>query len=225
MGIIAMQSESTDVRSLETEPLPSHAPSPQAQRFAEELSVSFVDCTPQQIQAVELLAQGQRLTNVAANLGIDRSTLYRWKTQHPPFIAALNRRHKESLDSLSVSVSHILRDAINEVGRSLKTKGTKERRLHSALAVIKTFGSRKLLQPLGPTSQPAALRHIALQRRAELCEPLTKPLSYGELGQVLDELQFELRDVVRTKYSTFDIDGQPTTPNPETPPVQEASTH
>ena len=213
-----MQSESIiNVQSLETEHLPptTAAPNPQAQRLAEELSVSFVDCTPMQISAIDLLAQGQRLTHVATNLGIDRTTLYRWKTQHPPFIAALNRRHKECMDSLSVSVSHILRDAINQVGRALKSKAsTKELRLHSALTVLKTFGSRRLLQPVGPTSQPAALRHIALQRRAELCEPLTKPLSYDELGLVLDELQFELRDVVHTKYSAFGIDGEPTPPKP-----------
>ena len=209
-----MQSETAvNVHSLVTEQPPTA--NPQAQRLTEEIEVSFVDLNQQQLQALDLLGQGVRVTHVAQRLGIDRSTLFRWKTQHPPFIAALNRRHKEGMDSLSVSVSHILRDAINQVGRALKSKGsTKELRLHSALTVLKTFGSRRLLQPVGPTSQPAALRHIAIQRRAELCEPLTKPLSYDELGVVLDELQFELRDVVHTKYSAFGIDGEPTPPKP-----------
>ena len=198
------------------------APNPQEQRLAEELQVSFVDLNKEQVQALDLLAQGMRLGQVAQHLSIDRSTLYRWKTQHPPFIAALNRRHKETFDSLSVKVSHVLRDAISEVGRSLKQKRNKQQRLQSAFTILRTFGTRKLLQPVGPTSGPAALRHIALERRAESCDPLTKPLTYDELAQVLDELQFELRDVVHTKYSRFGIDGEPIAPKPPTPPLTRA---
>ena len=216
-----MQSESTvNVHNLVTEQPPTA--NPQSQRLTEELQVSFVDLSEPQLQALDLLAQGMRVTHVAQSLGLDRSTLFRWKTQHPPFIAALNRRHKETLDSLSVKVSHILSSAITEIGRTLKPKHSQENRLHAAIAILRTFGSRKLLQPVGPTSQPAALRHIALQRRAELCDPLTKPLSYDELSLVLDELQYELRDVVHTKYSAFDNDGQP--PQPLTPPIEPATT-
>ena len=206
-----MQSETAvNVHSLVTEQPPTA--NPQAQRLTEEIEVSFVDLNQQQLQALDLLGQGVRVTHVAQRLGIDRSTLFRWKTQHPPFIAALNRRHKETLDALSIKVSHVLSSAISEVSRTLKSNRSKENRMHAALAILRTFGTRKLLQPAGPTSQPAVLRHIALQRRAELCDPLTKPLSYDELGLVLDELQYELRDVVHTKYSTFDDQGLPAKP-------------
>ena len=44
-----------------------------------------------QEQAIFLLVEGKTTTEVAAAVGVDRSTVYRWKTGNALFIAELNR--------------------------------------------------------------------------------------------------------------------------------------
>jgi hypothetical protein len=52
------------------------------------LALSHV--TPQQAEALRALAAGKPLNDAAAAAGVDRGTLYRWRTQDHEFIAALN---------------------------------------------------------------------------------------------------------------------------------------
>src|SRR6476469_324657 len=52
------------------------------------LALSHV--TPQQAAALRVLAAGKPLNDAAAAAGVDRGTLYRWRTQDHDFIAALN---------------------------------------------------------------------------------------------------------------------------------------
>src|SRR5436309_803606 len=52
------------------------------------LALSHV--TPQQAEALRALAAGKPLNDAAAAEGVDRGTLYRWRTQDHDFVAALN---------------------------------------------------------------------------------------------------------------------------------------
>ena len=163
--------------------------------------VGFNDLSEKQVQALDLLFSGLRFSQIATVAGIGRTTLHRWRTQHPAFIAAYNRRQKEALDAISIRVATLLDHSLQQFEAIFAGQKTKTRRVLAANRILKTFGSRRLLQPAGPTNGPAVLRHLALQRRAESCNPLTRPLTNDELTRLLDELQYELRDVVCNKYS------------------------
>ena len=49
----------------------------------------------QQLRAVDLVAAGMTDAEVADELGVDRATVWRWRTRNPWFEAALNRRREE----------------------------------------------------------------------------------------------------------------------------------
>ena len=47
--------------------------------------------SPQQQKAADRLARGETVSKIAEEVGVDRGTIYRWRTGDPNFIAALNR--------------------------------------------------------------------------------------------------------------------------------------
>jgi len=53
------------------------------------------ELTQQQKDAIELLTTGAKFGEIAAKVGIDRVTLWRWRTLDPDFIASLNRWRSE----------------------------------------------------------------------------------------------------------------------------------
>jgi DNA invertase Pin-like site-specific DNA recombinase len=61
--------------------------------------------TPQQGRAIELLLGGMRETEVAAEVGIDRTTLWRWKRENDFFRAELNARRQEGWDGATEQLS------------------------------------------------------------------------------------------------------------------------
>ena len=75
----------------------SHAPDPMQQNAApcSAEKNAFVadatkplenpDLTDRQLQAIEQLLQGQSDARVAQTLGVNRATIYRWRTAHAPF--------------------------------------------------------------------------------------------------------------------------------------------
>lgn len=60
--------------------------------------------TPQQAKALRELLAGARTQEAAAAAGVDRVTLYRWRTQDPQFMAAMsawrNETHEHAMDQM-----------------------------------------------------------------------------------------------------------------------------
>ena len=55
--------------------------------------------SPQQERAIDLLTTGVRAREVARELNVSRTTLWRWRTDDARFTAALNERRRELWDA------------------------------------------------------------------------------------------------------------------------------
>lgn len=75
--------------------------------------------TTNQLKAIELMMTGNSNTAIASELGIDRSTLYRWK-QEPGFIVEVNKRVNECSEQARVSTSYLLTEAIETLTKAVK---------------------------------------------------------------------------------------------------------
>lgn len=89
--------------------------------------------SPNQIKAIELLLTGKSNNDIAFELGIDRSTLYRWK-QEPEFIVEMNKQINEYTEQARISTSFLLSEAIETLAKSVKDNPK------IALEIIKGMG-------------------------------------------------------------------------------------
>lgn len=160
---------------------------------------------PIQIKALDLLAAGVPIGRVAATLNVHRGTIHRWKTQHPAFIAAINRRRQDELDTLSARCTGILHDALKLLQKDMKRRRSPHDRQRAALAIVAAFGSRKFILPAGPTTPMSAVRHLTIQRRIEERAPVNTPIPLSEIDCVWAELKNDF-------YSEYKGEIEPNTP-------------
>jgi hypothetical protein len=66
------------------------------------------DISPKQHRAIELLIAGKNDTQVAADIGVSREIVNRWRHHHPPFVAALNAER--------LSLWHASRERLRALG-------------------------------------------------------------------------------------------------------------
>ncbi|MGB7160228.1 MAG: helix-turn-helix domain-containing protein [Tepidisphaeraceae bacterium] len=52
-----------------------------------------IGLSPQQLAAARLLARGRKVADVAAELGVTRQALWKWR-RRPPFAAEVRRLHE-----------------------------------------------------------------------------------------------------------------------------------
>lgn len=169
----------------------------------------WANLIPAQAQVLDLLASGMSIADIAVRVNVHRGTIHRWKTQHPAFIAAMNRRRQDTLDTLSTRCTDLFTDAVNVLqDKVADRKRVRPQRLRAALAVLRAFGSRRVLLAAGPNSAEGALRQIAIERRLQLNESLKDPISDKELAHLRDALRFDF----------YDEQTQPLLPNDFTPP-------
>ena len=180
----------------------------------QELAISLDYLSPIMIKAADELARGRRINEVAALLGIDRSTVYRWKVRHPAFIAAVNRRHRDMLEGLSFEIGQTVRDAVQEVGKALNSKRNRERRFDAALAILRTFGTKKLLRPAGPITHHGAVREMVLEKRLQSGLALSTPVTQEETISMMHELTYELRDLQAERQAQLQAQEQSADPKP-----------
>jgi transposase-like protein len=76
--------------------------------------------TARQRAAMELILCGQTDSAIAAKLGINRRTLYRWRTKNTQFAAELRQRHAQVWDGANDRLRRMLRPAIRVLSQDLK---------------------------------------------------------------------------------------------------------
>jgi hypothetical protein len=69
--------------------------------------------TDAQLRAVELLVTGRNDRQVAAEIGMHRVTIARWRLYNPEFEAALNRRRRELVDAARDGLRSVLSPALD----------------------------------------------------------------------------------------------------------------
>lgn len=91
--------------------------------------------TPQQYQALSLLASGQRTDAVAETVGIHRTTLWRWR-RDPSFVAAWNQVMAEVQDEQRRSLLDLQREALQTLRSCMLSSRNEMVRLRAALTVL-----------------------------------------------------------------------------------------
>lgn len=130
----------------------------------------------QQSRAIDLLTTGMRELEVAAEIGVDRTTVWRWRTDNASFQAELNRRRQELW---AASIDH-LRSLVPAALTALQSELEGPGRLRAATTIIEAAGFRTgpksspLVQPSGPTTAAAVER--AKEEALEL-EELMRPFT------------------------------------------------
>ena len=89
---------------------------------------------PAQNKATYLLASGNKVKDVAENVGVDRATIWNWKKE-PSFIALLNNLRNEIRDS-SRSAIWSLHSEAEETLKKCLNSNNEPVRLRSALAIL-----------------------------------------------------------------------------------------
>lgn len=90
-----------------------------APRPREGAELPAIRLSPAQCSAVELLVRGEAVIKVAEAVGVDRGTIYRWRTSDPNFIAALNRWRGEMQAETRDRVLALSAGAADSVARSI----------------------------------------------------------------------------------------------------------
>src|SRR5262249_17311347 len=91
------------------------------------------ELTPQQAAAVDHLALGRTITEVAEAVGVTRETVSGWLNQQPEFQAALNRKPRELWEGWRDRLRAMLPSALDVIQSELE-KGN----LKAALEIVKT---------------------------------------------------------------------------------------
>ncbi len=118
-----------------------------------------------QFQAAALVASGNTDEAIAEELGIDRSTVWRWRTRSPSFQAEVNR-HRESLNaSISDKLRETMLAAVGTMAELLATSADQTIRLKAATVLLQLVPHS--LEP-GPTDPREIMRPLAEQRQADM---------------------------------------------------------
>jgi hypothetical protein len=129
--------------------------------------------TTQQERAIDLMTSGSRDSEVAHDLGVNRTTVWRWRTEDVVFQAELNRRRHELWSSWIERLRSLVPTALDVMANELEGP----RRLRAAGEILDLAGFRVRnkggvrVAPSGPVT-PQAIEEDR-RRAAELDELLT----------------------------------------------------
>ena len=100
--------------------------------------------SPKQWQAIELMAAGKRLSQVVAESGVSRKTLYRWRHEDADFIAELRARRRELYDGAADRLAALLPRAVRVLALHLSDPSDRAS-FHAATAILRMANIKELL--------------------------------------------------------------------------------
>jgi len=140
------------------------------------------DLTQQQRTAVELLLQGLSDAQVAAQLGTDRTTIFRWRKSED-FAAELDFHRRKLLEQSTARLQTLLDPALDILQKQLKGDDPKTA-LRAAAILVRMATPSRIARPPAPKHQrPRTADEARRQFNRALEEYIEAPMP----GQVLDE--------------------------------------
>jgi hypothetical protein len=144
--------------------------------------------SPQQTQAIDLMIRGHCDSHIAAEVGVDRRTLHRWKNHHPAFIAALNFRQQQLLNQAALRYRRSLRKSFKIVNAAMDKPDSPDA-IRVALALINgTTGRKALNQEIGPTNPIAVVNAMAAEEQRLLEDTYSGSEVHQEMSDRLAQL-------------------------------------
>jgi hypothetical protein len=123
--------------------------------------------------AVETIDAGGTHADAASAAGVDRTTVSRWVTKHPSFVAEINRRRRDRAIENGIKISNVTVAALGLVEEAVVAGD-----LAIAIRWLMRFGPAALASH---EQLPVSADEVIEQRRRAL------PFG-GELGEMLDSL-------------------------------------
>lgn len=120
------------------------------QASASPSSLSLPLLSARQITAINLLMLGKSVISTAAALKIAPSTIHRWKSSNPQFLAELNRRQHDAFDQIVTKLRMSMGEAVN-VLHAMLTGDRSDLRCEAMWKMLSYMKPQKLLAPSGPT--------------------------------------------------------------------------
>jgi hypothetical protein len=156
---------------------------------------TFRPLTVVQENAIDALLLGQTDGDVAATVGVNRSTVWEWRTQHPLFMATLEQRRADLWRAPQEKLRSLAMKAIENLATAIDNGN-----LRASLELLKCIGLYGVVAPAGATDPETVLRqHVAARVKQEGAEDnptqqmlidLVHPGSY----QRKQEIEAELRE-------------------------------
>jgi hypothetical protein len=138
------------------------------------------DLSPRQLAAIDLLLTGASDTDVAAALGINRKTLYRWRVHDPAFRAVLDAHRRAAYDHAADRLRAMLSIALDLLQRQLNDPYAPTA-LRAARAILGLASLGQATRPPIPepeprTPRPKTAMNPALRQAVHECAPPVEPL-------------------------------------------------
>ena len=137
------------------------------------------ELSARQLNAIEMLAMGQKVTDVATTLGINRHQIWKWQ-QNPYFVAAVNHERAELWGNAKQRLRGLLDRSVNALEQAVDEGDVK-----ASIEVIKILG---LYGQVGMAQEPQTGDEVMIQEAKSfvkelLAEPSDDPVAYMSFVQ------------------------------------------
>ena len=155
------------------------------------------ELTAAQLKAAAMVASGQADEQIAGELGIHRTTVFRWRSS-PTFQAEVNRHREAMFQNLHDLMRDSVYGAVDAIRHIITHSPDESLKLKAACALLNAVTWD--LRP-GPTDPRELVRAEALQRQVD------EPTEFDQFGADLDGrklLADHIDDLVREQDSVLD---------------------
>jgi len=166
---------------------------------------SPAELSARQLNAVEMLAMGQKITDVATSLQIHRHQIWEWQ-KNPYFIAAVNHERAELWGSAKQRLRGLLNKSVNALEQAVDEGDVK-----ASIEVIKILG---LYGQVGMAREPQTSDEVMIQEAKSyvkelLAEPSDDPVAYLAFVQNMKpKLVFERFHELKQELENFTGDDE-----------------
>ncbi|MFL5330719.1 MAG: hypothetical protein ACJ8C4_17605 [Gemmataceae bacterium] len=162
------------------------------------------ELTTQQLSAVDSLASGKIDSDVAKELNLSRTTVWRWRTYDPDFQAALNARRQEIWAASGDKLRALTTQALAVIEETFKDP-TNPGRLKAAIELLRLTRPEGLA-PTGPTDPEQIVRERtqAIREHSPDRMDLRDAIGRGSLPRLADHMAIvkkELKDLAASAES------------------------
>ncbi len=93
------------------------------------------ELTPEQVQVVAMLVAGSSLVDISAQVGVDASTIWRWRNKNAAFKASLNQANQSMLEGITARLIGMAGRACDVLDDAMKN-GTPADRIDAAKVAL-----------------------------------------------------------------------------------------
>jgi hypothetical protein len=129
----------------------------------------FTELTPHMVRGLDLMVRGCSITQVALELGVNRTSVWRW-TKEPIFAAALAEAQREVLDEARTRIKLLATSAVEALAVTLAEADDPSARIRAATALLDRAGITTQIQASVSVNGNQSLADVLGQLRSVTAE-------------------------------------------------------